>query len=137
MVLEPPLELVPSNEDFSMRKPKLGLILLAFCTLLLPATVLAGAPTPDFQPDPKSVQRHGSGYRYRQAGWIVLHIEGEPYERGYQHGKLMAPEIAAFVRCFAAQQSSKAPADAWRLTRSIVNSLFLRRYEKEYLEEMR
>src|SRR5437899_110218 len=64
-------------------------------------------------------------------------FEGEPYERGYQHGRLLAPEIAGFVRCFAAQQSSKAPAEGWRLTRTLVDSLFVRRYEKEYLEEMK
>ena len=50
-----------------------------------------------FRPDPASVERFGAGYRYPQAGWIVLHIEGEPYERGYQHGRLMAPEIAGFI----------------------------------------
>ena len=56
----------------------------------------------------------GAGYRYPQAGWIVLHIEGEPYERGYQHGRLMAPEIARFVEALAAYRSPKAPGDAWR-----------------------
>ncbi len=39
-----------------------------------------------FRPDPASVERFGAGYRYPQAGWVVLHIEGEPYERGVQHG---------------------------------------------------
>src|SRR3954464_9095937 len=97
----------------------------------------AAAPTPDFQPDPASVQRHGPAYRYPQAGWIVLHIEGEPYERGYQHGRLMAPEIATFLRCAAAVQSPKAPSEGWKNVRSLANALFVRRTEKEYLEEMR
>src|SRR5262249_2892896 len=52
-------------------------------------------------------------------------------------GKLLAPEIAAYVRCYAAIQSPKAPADGWKLTRSLVNSLFLRRFDKEFLEEMK
>jgi hypothetical protein len=137
MVVEPPLDHVLFNEDPSMRKPRLALLVLICCAFLLPAALQAAGPVADFQPDPKSVQRHGPAYRYPQAGWIVLHIEGEPYDRGYQHGKLLAQEIAGFVRCFAAQQSPKAPADGWRLTRSLVNSLFVRRYEKEYLEEMR
>src|SRR5207249_8717068 len=87
----------------------------------------AAAESSLFRPDPLSVQREGKGYRYPQAGWIVLHIEGEPYDRGYQHGKLMAPEIAAFVRCVAAEQGHKDPAGAWRITRTLVNSLFLRK----------
>ena len=81
-------------------RPALSLLCVLFC---LPLAARAA----DFQPDPRAVQRYGPAYRYPQAGWIVLHIEGEPYERGYQHGRLLAPEIAAHVRCFAAMQSSQ------------------------------
>jgi hypothetical protein len=90
-----------------------------------------------FVPDPVSVQHEGPAYRYPQAGWIFVHVEGEPYERGYQQGKLLAPEIEAYVKCYAATQSSKSPSDGWRLTRTLVNSLFLRRYDPELVEEMR
>src|SRR5262245_3677977 len=103
-------------------------------TFALPA---AAAESSLFRPDPLSVQREGKGYRYPQAGWIVLHVEGEPYERGYQHGRLLAPEISAFVRCVAAEQGHKDPAGAWRITRTLVNSLFLRKFEAEFLEEMK
>jgi hypothetical protein len=111
---------------------------LAFAVALLSAPLLGAAEAPaDFQPDPVSVQRYGKAYRYPQAGWVVLHIEGEPYERGEQHGRLMASEIADFVRCCAAEQGSKAPEEAWALTRTLANALFLRRIEREYLEEMK
>jgi hypothetical protein len=114
---------------------RLPVLLLALC---LPAAAARAGHTPtDFRPDPRSVQRYGPAYRYPQAGWVVLHIEGEPYERGCQHGRLMAPEIAAHVRCFAAVQSPKSPAEGWKQTRTLVNALFLRRYDKEYLEEMK
>ena len=36
---------------------------------------------------------HGAGYRFDRDGWIYLHIEGEPYERGVQHGYLLADEL--------------------------------------------
>jgi hypothetical protein len=101
------------------------------------AAGIAKSQPASFRPDPRTVQRYGAAYRYPQAGWVVLHIEGEPYARGVQHGRLLAPEIAAHVRCFAATQSFKAPAQGWKLTRTLVNALFLRRYEKEYLEEMK
>jgi hypothetical protein len=129
----------------------------------LPAVLLLLCALPasaaDFQPDPASVRwwppitphsgpegggpgngqhrSYGPAYRYPQAGWTVLHIEGEPYERGVQHGRLMAEEIAAQIRCYAAVQSPKAPADGWKSTRTLVNALFLRRYDQEYLEEMK
>ena len=51
----------------------------AVAIVLPPATSLAkdpAAPASDYQPDPLSVVREGSGYRYTQAGWIVVHIEG-------------------------------------------------------------
>jgi hypothetical protein len=105
--------------------------------ILFVLTARAGTPPGEFRPDPASVERYGPAYRFPQAGWIVLHIEGAPYERGYQHGRLLAPEIAAYVRCFAAMLTPKAPADGWRSTRRLVNALFLRRFEREYLEEMK
>ncbi|HJZ93744.1 MAG TPA: C45 family autoproteolytic acyltransferase/hydrolase [Gemmataceae bacterium] len=104
-----------------------------FLLVLLPITVAAG----DFAPDPLSVRRHGPAYRYPQGGWIVLHIEGNPHERGYQHGTLLATEIAAYVRCFAAQESPKDPASGWAHIRRLTNALFLRKFDREYLEEMR
>jgi hypothetical protein len=97
------------------------------------ASVRAG----EYQPDPPSVQRFGPAYRYPQAGWIVLHIEGEPYERGVQHGRLLATEIAANLRSFAATQCPKDPIGGWKLTRELGNVLFLRQYDREFLEEMK
>lgn len=35
---------------------------------------------------------------HAKAGWIYLHIEGQPRERGFQHGYLLAPEIATGLR---------------------------------------
>lgn len=105
-------------------------------------TSTSGRPAPavpaaDFRPDPPAVVRQGPGYRYPQAGWIVLHIEGAPYERGYQHGKLLAGEIADYVRMLAKSRGPKAPEDSWKQTRQLVNALFLRRYDGEQLQEMK
>jgi hypothetical protein len=104
------------------------------------ASARAAAPvaaSQEFVPDPASVERYGPAYRYPQAGWIVLHIEGEPYERGYQHGRLMAPEIALYVKSMANRRSPKSPGDVWRQMRTLTNALFLRRYDKEFLEELK
>jgi hypothetical protein len=95
-----------------------------------------GAPPDTFQPDPHTIQRCGPAYRYPRAGWIVLHIEGKPYDRGYQHGRLLAAEIASYLRCHAATQCPKAPAEAWGLTRTLANAAFLRRFDAELLREM-
>src|SRR5262249_62256673 len=71
------------------------------------------------------------------AGRLVLPAGARPSGRGHQPGRLLAPETAAPLRCFAAVCSPKAPAEGWKLTRMLVDAVFLRRYDKEYLEEMK
>jgi hypothetical protein len=67
----------------------------------------------------------------------VLHIEGKPYERGIQQGRLLAPEIAARIRCLAADFDPSNPAVAWTYSRQLARSLFLSGYTTEQLEEMK
>src|SRR5713226_3167625 len=33
-------------------------------------------------------------YRFQQGGWTYVHLEGSPSAIGFQHGYLLAPEIA-------------------------------------------
>ncbi len=88
----------------------------------------------DEWPVREAVETFGPAYRYPAAGWIYLHIEGEPYERGYQHGHLMAREIPEYLERCAAILGSKERWDDYRTT---VNALFLRGFDREILEEMR
>ncbi len=81
-----------------------------------------------------AVETFGPAYRYPAAGWIYLHIEGQPYERGYQHGHLMAREIPEYLERCAASLGSKERWDEYRTT---ANALFLRGFDREILEEMR
>jgi len=125
-----------------MTSPKHAVFAAIFALAAAPLSVWAGGSDPGssaaaFRPDPSTVERYGSGYRYPQAGWIVLHIEGTPYERGFQHGRLMAPEIAGYIRELAAYGSSQAPVDAWNHLRLIADALFLRRFDPEFIEEMK
>ena len=123
----------------SDRQPLSGF--LVALALLVPWSSSFGADPlanrQDYGPDPASVRRYGPAYRYPQAGWVVLHIEGEPYERGYQHGRLMASETADYLKALAYSRSPGAPAEGWKGVRTLVDALFLRRYDKEYLEEMK
>lgn len=112
------------------------------------ALLLLLAPAPAAPPDPAAipplhrpaadkVARYGPAYRFPQAGWVVLHVEGEPYERGYQQGRLLAKEVAAYVRMLATECSAKAPADGWKAARRLAAALFLRQIDDECLEEMK
>ena len=88
-------------------------------------------------PSKAALKTYGPAYRYPSAGWIYLHIEGKPYERGYQHGRLMAPEIETYIDRCAAQLDANSRATAWSNGRSAANALFLRGFDKEILEEMK
>ncbi len=92
------------------------------------------ASSADEWPVREAVQTFGPAYRYPSAGWIYLHIEGAPYERGYQHGHLMAREIPEYLDRCAAELGSSQQWDQYRTT---ANALFLRGFDREILEEMR
>jgi hypothetical protein len=91
-------------------------------------------PSGDEWPVADAVQTYGPAYRYPAAGWIYLHIEGKPYERGYQHGHLMAREIPEYLDRCAAVLGDK---EHWKDYRTSANALFLRGFDQEILEEMR
>jgi Phospholipase B len=116
-----------------MRKLTLAFL---FLVVAVPAPAF-GQPAADFTSDPDKILRWGNGYRYPQSGWIVVHIEGEPYERGLQHGRLLAGDIAAHLRSFAQVLNYKAPSETWKTVRTFTNAVFLRKFDKEYLEEMK
>jgi hypothetical protein len=84
-----------------------------------------------------AVRTFGPAYRYPAAGWIYLHIEGQPYERGYQHGFLMAREIPEYFERCAYDLGSKPDSHGWGRLRTVANALFLRGFDREILEEMR
>lgn len=77
------------------------------------------------------------GYRYDDRGWIFVHVEGAPYERGYQYGTLVADEIVQYISKLAVQSNAADPAAGWKALRFESDVLFLRGYDEEYLTEMK
>ncbi|MEA2053879.1 MAG: PQQ-binding-like beta-propeller repeat protein [Candidatus Thermoplasmatota archaeon] len=73
--------------------------LLIIAVILMPtfAYALPNDP-PNFSSDyiptvSENAASYGKGYRYNVQGLIYVHIEGDAYERGYQHGYILYPEI--------------------------------------------
>jgi hypothetical protein len=110
---------------------------------LVPSLLVLPTPAPaveipaEHKPDPKTVKWYDKGYRYEQAGWVVLHIEGDPHARGYQHGRLLAAEIARYVVTLARERNPNDPAEGWKTVRTLTDALFLRKMDREVLEEMK
>jgi hypothetical protein len=83
------------------------------------------------------VRWSGPAFRYEERGWIYVHVEGAPYARGRQFGTLVADELAAYVQKLSVRRDPKDPAHGWSALRTMADALMLRRYDPEYLEEMR
>ena len=67
----------------------------AFICLLC---VLFASASPSFAkriaPASPSADTSGPGYRFERGGWKYVHLEGAPEQIGFQHGQLLATEIA-------------------------------------------
>ena len=83
------------------------------------------------------VRWEGPAFRYEDRGWIFVHVEGAPYARGRQFGKLVADEVAAYIQKLSIRRDAKDPALGWSTLRTLADALMLRRYDPEYLEEMK
>jgi len=85
----------------------------------------------------ETVRWSHSGYRYDDRGWIFVHVEGDPYDRGYQYGTLVSDEIVAYMTKLAIQANRSDPPAGWQTLRFECDTLFLRGYDPEYLTEMK
>ena len=87
-------------------RPRLSILLViavAFAAILVfldarlaffGTTRVVHAATREAMPEVSEETNSGKGYRFERGGWIYVHLEGSPHDIGYQHGYLLAPEIA-------------------------------------------
>lgn len=85
----------------------------------------------------ETVRWIGDAYRYDHKGWIFVHIEGEPYERGFQYGYLLADEIVAYMAKLGWYENNESDVAGWNTLRFIADATLLRKYDEEYLTEMK
>jgi len=73
--------------------------------------------------------------RADRAGWIYLHTEGEPRQRGFQHGYLLAKEIAEGLRVARAEWEHNSGMDwAWLSKRTA--AMFAPKVDPENMAEL-
>ncbi|RLE36314.1 MAG: hypothetical protein DRJ61_01105, partial [Acidobacteria bacterium] len=85
----------------------------------------------------ETVRWSGPGFRYDDKGWIFVHIEGEPFDRGHQYGSLVSGEIAEYIRKLGVLANGDDPEAGWEGLRFQADAIFLRKYDDEYLTEMK
>jgi outer membrane protein assembly factor BamB len=101
-----------------------------------------------------NINYYDKGFRYNIQGWTYIHIEGEPYERGYQYGYLGCAEIVdtikrwgnlghdiKFMKLFIIKNRlknyEKLSEQWWNICRSIAKNVFLKQVPNQFVEEMR
>jgi len=97
--------------------------------------------------------QYEGGYRYNIQGWVYIHIEGEPYERGYQYGYLASAEIIEMIQRWSQlghnvklmklfiiknlpKNYDKLSEQWWNICRSKAMKTFLNQVPEEYKQEM-
>ncbi len=75
------------------------------------------------------------GYRFEENGWTYLHIEGKPYNRGFQHGKLLADEIWEIKKSLKYLTYWNTGKD-WEFFVQAAERLFVPHMDQEYLDEI-
>ena len=75
-------------------------------------------------------------YRFDKNGWIYLHIEGKPFERGFQRGYLTANEIDEYLKTIAYMQEFQTAKKLDFFVKT-ASKFFRGKICKEYVEEMK
>jgi hypothetical protein len=68
-------------------------------------------------------------------GWIFVHLEGSPFDVGFQHGYLLAPEIADAEKVVALEQTHDGKKD-WNFFRNAAKEMMWPHIEQQYREEL-
>jgi Phospholipase B len=103
----------------------------AALTLLSSASGLSEAPAAGGTSDP----RLEKGYRFQKGGWTYVHLEGSPAEIGFQHGYLLAPEIADALEAIRLFDTHQTQRD-WEFFRRTAREVLWPHIDAEYQQEL-
>jgi hypothetical protein len=74
-------------------------------------------------------------YRFERGGWIYVHLEGAPHDIGYQHGFLLATEIADGFAAASLEMTHNSNRD-WEFFRRAAREMLWPKIDPEYQAEL-
>ena len=74
-------------------------------------------------------------YRFEKGGWIYVHLEGTPGQVGFQHGYLLAHEIADAFEAVKLEDTHHTKKD-WDFFRKAAHKMLWPKIDQEYQEEL-
>jgi len=118
------------------RKSLLKVVAIGVFTLGLAIGVFSVATQATTEKGTIRATEYGKGYRFDKNGWIYVHIEGEPYERGFQHGYLVASELDEILESLK-YLTYWNTGKRWDFFVDAGEKLFVPRIDEEFLGEMK
>ena len=74
-------------------------------------------------------------YRFEKGGWIYVHLEGTPGQIGFQHGYLLAREIADASEAIKLEDTHRTKK-GWDFFRKAAHEMLWPKIDQEYQEEL-
>ena len=84
---------------------------------------------------PDSTLLNGSSRKPPVNNWTVVRLSGTPKQIGYQHGYLLAPEIADLQKVFLLELTHDNGKD-WNFLRAAAKNVWWSHIDQEYRDEM-
>jgi hypothetical protein len=120
-----------------------GIIAIVICMLagaLLPSTGATRSSNAAALPRPAYVAgvdqaALAKAYRFDRGGWIYVHLEGSAHDIGYQHGYLLAPEIADAFAVVKLEMTHDTGRD-WEFFRRTARQVLWPKIDPEYQAEL-
>jgi len=101
--------------------------LCVFALMSAAAAFAAGSGSPD--------ARLQKAYRFQKGGWTYVHVEGSPSDMGFQHGYLLAPEIADALEAIKLFDTRETQRD-WEFFRTTARQALWPHIDSEYQQEL-
>jgi len=111
-----------------------GLAIVVLVALAAACSILV-APGRTTASSPQSDSRLTKSVRFERGGWIYVHLEGTPSQVGFQHGYLLATEIADAVNAYKLDSTHRTRRD-WNFFRETSRKVLWPHIEEEYRQEL-
>jgi hypothetical protein len=111
---------------------KRTILILLLSVFIYSSLVLAQA---NYQITDKQKTWLSKANRHEKNGWIYLHIEGKPEERGFQHGYLLAEEINESIRVLSVVWYYQSALE-WQWLVQKAGSMFTSKVDIENITEI-
>jgi len=106
-----------------------------FSLCIRAAAILLALTCAAFAAANQSDPRLQKAYRFQQGGWTYVHLEGSPSDIGFQHGYLLAPEIADGLEAIKLFDTRETQRD-WEFFRTTARQVLWPHIDAEYQQEL-